>query len=516
MRKSWIVFVVLLLCAANELRAQRSELGTSYVTAQFGLTYSELLGGKNFGWRYTSTFGGDHIGMINFDDPGSGTAMCGGVRLIAPISQRFGLIFSVQDVRLMTTATDARTLNSSPEIAGSSPASIQSAYRNVWQYTSGELMLRYTLFPWLYTFGGGEVGVIAGDDFDGAEKILSDGSFYSFKTNAPTGERTMNLSSYWSVHYYNPLRVAAKFGIGTMLALPLVHSWVVTPELAFSIPITPLFNQTARKLYASEGIGIPNLFYTSFTISVGLPLSEPYEPPPLAAANFAPNITKPAPVAENKATLQLRQIRGMIREEVTSAPLAASITATDLTTGKTVGSARADATGHYAVPLAAPGKYSITAEAPGHLFHSVAVTLRADDDDEGVLSPIELTNTTPNTESKVTLLVFFGFNNAMLSAESYPELDRVAKLLKEQPAVQIELAGHTDGDGTDEYNQLLSAKRALAVKNYLVLQGISGSRLTPAGYGKTKPIASNDEEEGRAQNRRVEMVIKASGDLGKK
>jgi OOP family OmpA-OmpF porin len=116
----------------------------------------------------------------------------------------------------------------------------------------------------------------------------------------------------------------------------------------------------------------------------------------------------------------------------------------------------------------------------------------------------------------VTLLVFFGFNNAMLSAESYPELDRVAKLLKDQPTVQIEIAGHTDGEGTEEYNQSLSERRALAVKNYLVLQGISGSRLTPAGYGKTKPIADNDDEEGRAQNRRVEMVIKASQDLGKK
>ena len=103
--------------------------------------------------------------------------------------------------------------------------------------------------------------------------------------------------------------------------------------------------------------------------------------------------------------------------------------------------------------------------------------------------------------------VFFAFNKWDLLPESYPELNKVAEFLKENPSVQIELAGHTDDIGSDEYNLDLSDKRANSVKAYLVAQGISESRLLAKGYGETRPVAPNEYDWGREKNRRVEFTV---------
>ena len=78
------------------------------------------------------------------------------------------------------------------------------------------------------------------------------------------------------------------------------------------------------------------------------------------------------------------------------------------------------------------------------------------------------------------------------------------------PSLHLQVEGHTDSVGTDDYNQQLSEKRAGAVRDYLVQQSISADAIEARGFGKTEPVASNDTPEGRQQNRRVEMVI--SGD----
>ncbi|KUG24771.1 outer membrane protein [hydrocarbon metagenome] len=103
--------------------------------------------------------------------------------------------------------------------------------------------------------------------------------------------------------------------------------------------------------------------------------------------------------------------------------------------------------------------------------------------------------------------VFFAFNKWDLLPESYPELNKVVEFLKENPTVEIELAGHTDNIGADAYNMELSDKRANSVRTYIVAQGISESRLRAKGYGKTKPIAPNEYDWGREKNRRVEFTI---------
>lgn len=101
----------------------------------------------------------------------------------------------------------------------------------------------------------------------------------------------------------------------------------------------------------------------------------------------------------------------------------------------------------------------------------------------------------------------FAVNSSSLLAGSYDELNRVANVLKQYPETNIQIAGHTDSSGSEDYNQRLSERRAESVKNALVGTGVNPSRLTTVGYGESKPIASNNTEAGRQQNRRVEIRI---------
>jgi OOP family OmpA-OmpF porin len=103
--------------------------------------------------------------------------------------------------------------------------------------------------------------------------------------------------------------------------------------------------------------------------------------------------------------------------------------------------------------------------------------------------------------------VNFAFDRAELTAESTAILDQAVDVLNRYPALKVEVAGHTDSVGTDAYNQGLSERRAKTVYDYLTNKGISADRLSgPNGYGEGKPIDTNDTSEGRARNRRTELV----------
>jgi len=101
----------------------------------------------------------------------------------------------------------------------------------------------------------------------------------------------------------------------------------------------------------------------------------------------------------------------------------------------------------------------------------------------------------------------FDFDKSNIKPEAEPVLDAAVDVLKENPGVNVRVAGYTDGIGTDAYNQGLSERRANAVKNYLVAHGIEASRLTAVGFGKADPVASNATKDGRAQNRRVTLDV---------
>lgn len=103
--------------------------------------------------------------------------------------------------------------------------------------------------------------------------------------------------------------------------------------------------------------------------------------------------------------------------------------------------------------------------------------------------------------------IYFDFDKAVVKPESAPAIEEIAKLLKGDPSLKLYVVGHTDNQGGLDYNLNLSRKRAVAVVDELVKkQGVAGARLAPAGVGMLAPKAPNDSEEGRAQNRRVELV----------
>ncbi|MGD0946982.1 MAG: OmpA family protein [Candidatus Binatia bacterium] len=103
--------------------------------------------------------------------------------------------------------------------------------------------------------------------------------------------------------------------------------------------------------------------------------------------------------------------------------------------------------------------------------------------------------------------VHFDFNKSDIRPDSRPILNEAGEILKENPDVRISVEGHTDAIGSDQYNQQLSLRRAEAVFRYLVNHGIPPERMEVIGYGKRHPVASNDTDSGRAQNRRVELRV---------
>jgi outer membrane protein OmpA-like peptidoglycan-associated protein len=156
-----------------------------------------------------------------------------------------------------------------------------------------------------------------------------------------------------------------------------------------------------------------------------------------------------------------------------------------------------------------PGAWQLAAEAPGLSVGRAEVHLP-----EGPgRTIVDVVLRKPKVElrkDRIAILepVHFAYDKADILPDSYAVLDAVAQVLLENPQIlAVEVQGHTDSDGNDRYNRDLSQRRVNAVEVYLIAKGIDTSRLVPKGYGESKPIAPNDTDEGRAQNRRVEFKI---------
>ncbi len=113
-----------------------------------------------------------------------------------------------------------------------------------------------------------------------------------------------------------------------------------------------------------------------------------------------------------------------------------------------------------------------------------------------------------NMPSSVT----FGFDSSELTADARSALNEVANVLAQYTDTRVNIAGHTDSVGDPNYNQRLSERRAQSVGSYLSQNGVSSTRLNTRGYGANQPVASNDTDQGRAQNRRVEITLTPTGD----
>jgi OmpA-OmpF porin, OOP family len=162
-------------------------------------------------------------------------------------------------------------------------------------------------------------------------------------------------------------------------------------------------------------------------------------------------------------------------------------------------------TGTYEKEIQKLGWYVIAASAEGFINATDSVYAESED-----LSPFIRNIYLEPIEVGVTVRlknIYFDFDKTTLKSQSFPELNKVVEFLKQNNSVEIEISGHTDNKGSDDYNASLSQGRSQAVVDYLVSQGVDAYRLTAHGYGESKPIDTNESDEGRANNRRVEFTV---------
>ena len=199
-------------------------------------------------------------------------------------------------------------------------------------------------------------------------------------------------------------------------------------------------------------------------------------------------------------------VRGTITNKNAQQPIVAELTFRSLKKDTTlVTQAQTDPDGSFSVPLPPDDDYALTVAAAGFIPARDRVSTGPAGAEALVrdyaLTPLEV-GSTVNLEN-----VLFDRGNAAMLPGSYETLDEVVTLLKENPDLEIEVAGHTDNQGRADLNLALSKERAVAVKQYLVEQGIGAQRVTERGYGGTQPLVSNAIEEERSKNRRVEFTI---------
>jgi outer membrane protein OmpA-like peptidoglycan-associated protein len=200
-------------------------------------------------------------------------------------------------------------------------------------------------------------------------------------------------------------------------------------------------------------------------------------------------------------------LKGKVFDAKTKKPLRAEIMIEELSTGKLVQKTSSADNGEYkSQKLEIGKKYGIYAIAKGYIAENGKYTNT--DSSKTVEAVVDIKMYPIEVNQQITLNnVFFEFGKAAILPSSYPDLDLLVKILKENPTLRIEIAGHTDNRGSKEKNLQVSRDRARTLKSYLVKKGIDPERIETVGYGASRPIASNDTEEGRTRNRRVEYVI---------
>jgi outer membrane protein OmpA-like peptidoglycan-associated protein len=206
-------------------------------------------------------------------------------------------------------------------------------------------------------------------------------------------------------------------------------------------------------------------------------------------------------------TAKLTILKGVVTDAKTGQVLEAMIDLIDNDKNEVLATFKSNsATGKYLVTLPSGKNYGIAVKRDGYLFHSENFNLPDNADYQEFTKDVAL----KKIEVGSTIIlrnIFFDFDKATIRPESANELDRLIKLLNDNPTVKIELGSHTDSKGSDDYNMRLSDSRSKSVVDYLISKGIAAGRLVAKGYGETKPMDTNDTDAGRQNNRRSEFKI---------
>jgi len=209
-----------------------------------------------------------------------------------------------------------------------------------------------------------------------------------------------------------------------------------------------------------------------------------------------------------RAPLKVSYIQGKVYDADTDEPLQADILLIDLGNGDVAVRCASDpVNGHYLAALPGGKNYALNISKPGYLFYSENFNLSLENiPEEPVTKDIYLH---PIKAGKAFVLenIFFETDKYALSDLSRVELSKLESFLNDNPFIRVMICGHTDAIGSADYNQVLSENRAKAVYDHLTQNGIDPDRLEYKGFGKAQPISDNDTEEGRAENRRTEVLI---------
>ncbi len=220
------------------------------------------------------------------------------------------------------------------------------------------------------------------------------------------------------------------------------------------------------------------------------------------------------PALPSKPTVALKPVRLLLKveDEQSHSPLAGQVTL-KRTAGGSLQTAKQIAEGLYQLDLLPEqaSDYVLSVTSPGYLFKSAKIEIPAAGPEAREMKKKVALAKVVQGYRMVLDFIYFDFNSATLKATSSDEIARVKSFLESNPATTIEIAGHTDNWGPKAYNKDLSQRRAQAIVDHLIAQGIDARRLTAHGYGEEQPLASNDDErEGRALNRRVELRVLSS------
>ena len=241
------------------------------------------------------------------------------------------------------------------------------------------------------------------------------------------------------------------------------------------------------------------------------------KPKPVVAKAEAQKVKQEIPKSEefvapeieiHKIAKVVTLLKGKVIDERDASPLSAVISLVDNITNKVITKLNSNpTTGEFELVIPHGGNYGVATEKAGYLFNSINFNLPQFAEYQEIDTHIIMVKA--EIGSKVVLRnVFFDIGKSDLKPESIAEVENIRELLVRDAHLRVQINGHTDNSGNAASNKALSLKRASSVVDYLVKHGIATSRLSAKGYGSDRPIVSNDDEEGgRAINRRTEIEI---------
>jgi outer membrane protein OmpA-like peptidoglycan-associated protein len=484
------------------------QTGQSYFGFDLGLTSTGYVGNDNFFWpvRTLAGAGSDVQTYLKFDNLGVGFGFILGGKVGFALSPSIDVEGKVRFLTNSTSSNENQTITD--QFNSGQTDDVTNDYSLSMSNLDLNALLHVRVSNAVYAIGGVSYSTLLGNSFSFTQTLNNGNGYFDMTPFAsqPAPFTSVTGSGTELKGWLNSSRAAVQLGVGSVFNLS--RSLLGDAELTLSVPVSSwmadsgkhIIDQSATNL-ALPNVSYPTQWYAAVTIGIRFPFGGSssnhtvvYEDD---ASTATPSSTSPVD-ADGKVALH-----GSVHDAKSGKGIDANMTVVDLTTNQVVATDRTDEDGNYSVKVKAPGNYSVTADADGYLFGTAYFQVDAQGRILKSHPDIKLSEATGRTR----LLVFFDFNKADLQQASYPELDRAVRLMKAVPSMQVEIAGYTDSVGTDAYNKDLSQRRANSVRDYLVKNGIQKSRIAARGYGEESPISSNDTEEGRADNRRVEFVV---------